>query len=71
MQSLTYSASGAEPHTQQTVAGDSATLTLSDEGATTITFFATDQAGNVEEPKTLVVSIDKTPPIVTPIRRKR
>lgn len=66
VQSLTYSAAGAQPLAQQTVTGASASLTLSDEGVTTITFFATDVAGRAEDPKTFVVSIDKTPPTVTP-----
>ena len=32
---------------------------------TTLTYFATDQAGNQEQPKTLVVKIDKTAPTVS------
>ena len=44
------------------VNGDSASLTITAEGRTTITYSATDNAGNVETAKTLVVQLDKTPP---------
>jgi NHL repeat-containing protein len=45
-----------------TVAGATATIPLSAEGLTTVTYFARDNAGNEETPKTLQVRIDKTPP---------
>jgi hypothetical protein len=41
---------------------DNASLTINVEGTTTITYSATDNAGNVEAAKTLVVRLDKTPP---------
>jgi hypothetical protein len=44
------------------VNGDSASLIISAEGETTVTYYATDNAGNVEAAKTLVVQLDKTPP---------
>lgn len=57
---IVYSLGGAET----TVAGSSAQIVLSSEGATTLTYFARDNAGNAEEPKTLVVRIDRTPPML-------
>src|SRR5262249_7339876 len=44
--------------------GGTATVTISTEGTTTLSYFATDNAGNQESAKTLVVQIDKTPPTV-------
>ena len=42
-----------------------ASLTISAEGVTTVTYFAVDRAGNAEAPRTLRVSIDRTPPAIT------
>jgi hypothetical protein len=61
---ISYSTKGAQI-TSGIVAGDNASLTLSAEGETTITYFSTDRAGNVEAPKSLVVRIDKTAPTIT------
>jgi len=47
------------------VAGSSATVTISAEGTTTLTFFAIDNAGNQESPKSLTVKVDKTPPVIS------
>jgi hypothetical protein len=47
------------------VSGGSASVTISTEGSTVVTFFAIDNAGNQEVPKTLTVEIDRTPPSVT------
>jgi hypothetical protein len=44
--------------------GNSYAPSISAEGTTTIRYFATDNAGNGESPKTLTVKIDKTPPKV-------
>ncbi len=44
------------------VAGSGTSVTISAEGVTTLTYFATDNAGNRETAKTLVVQIDRTPP---------
>jgi len=65
---ITYSAIGAQAIGTTVVNGASTTLTLSTEGITTITFFATDNAGNVESTKTLTIQLDKTPPTITPLR---
>jgi large repetitive protein len=51
-----------------TVAGASASLVITAEGTTTITYFAHDNAGNAETSHTLVVRIDKTPPRITATR---
>jgi probable HAF family extracellular repeat protein len=47
-----------------TVHGDRATFDITTEGENTITYFATDNAGNAEETETFVVGIDKTGPEV-------
>jgi hypothetical protein len=64
VQQLTYGATGAQPIATATVSGAEARITLSAEGTTTLTFYATDRAGTQEAPQSLVVRIDKTPPTV-------
>jgi hypothetical protein len=64
-QQITYSSSGAQNIGNTVVPGNSASLTISTEGTTTVTFFATDFAGNAEAPKTITVNLDKTPPNLT------
>jgi hypothetical protein len=44
------------------VAGGTGSVVINVEGATIVTYFGTDNAGNQEKPKTLTVRIDKTPP---------
>jgi hypothetical protein len=61
---ITYSASGAQTIAQTDASGDSVNVTLDKEGTTTLTYYATDNAGNVEDKKTLTVKIDKTAPAV-------
>jgi hypothetical protein len=63
--SITYSASGAGAKPETIVHGDSADVVVSAEGATTLTFHATDAAGNAEAPQTLTIRIDDTGPGVT------
>jgi hypothetical protein len=65
VQQITYSANGAQTIAQTVVPGASASLSISAEGTTIVTFFATDNAGNVESPKTMVVKLDKTPPAIS------
>jgi pimeloyl-ACP methyl ester carboxylesterase len=61
---ITYSLSGAQAGT--TVhEGDTVDVPISAEGTTTITFFSKDDLGQVEEPQTLTLKIDKTPPSIT------
>ena len=45
--------------------GSVASVPVSAEGITTLTYFAVDNAGNQEAAKTLVVRVDKTPPTLT------
>lgn len=65
---ITYSAAVAQPIASTTVTGSSASIPVTVEGETTITFFATDNAGNVEPSKTVTVKIDKTKPVITGAR---
>jgi hypothetical protein len=65
VQQITYSATGAQTIASTNVSGGSTSFTISTEGITTITFFGTDNAGNVEAPKTLTIQLDKTPPTIT------
>jgi len=62
---IIYSASGALTIGSTTVSGALASGVIAAEGQTTITFFATDNADNVETPKSVIVKLDKTPPLVT------
>src|SRR5207302_16325 len=61
---VSYSLSGAQT-SGNVVAGNSAAVTVSAEGTTTLTYFATDNCGNQETTRPLVINIDKTPPTVT------
>jgi len=47
-----------------TVPGSTATLTISAEGMTILTYFGTDNAGNIETAKSITVKIDRTPPVI-------
>jgi probable HAF family extracellular repeat protein len=64
VQKITYSASGAQTIAQTDASADSVNVPLDKEGTTTLTYYATDNAGNVEDKKTLPVKIDKTAPTV-------
>jgi len=61
---ITYSATGAQPIGSTAVSGASASFVVSADGETTISFFATDNAGNVETARTLRVKVDQTAPSV-------
>jgi hypothetical protein len=61
---LSYSASGAQAIASTTVNASSAPVVITTEGTTTISFFATDNAGNTESAKQVVVMLDKTPPAI-------
>ena len=60
--SLTYSASGAQQIDETRVSTDSAAVEITKEGETTISYAATDRAGNAEDSGTIVVRIDRTDP---------
>ena len=61
---ITYSASGAQTIAQTDASGNSVKVPLDHEGTITLTYYATDKAGNVSDRKTLTVKIDKTAPWV-------
>lgn len=64
VQSITYGLSGAQSgggtfNTASTV------FTISNEGTTTVTYYATDANGNVEPTQTFTINLDKTPPTLS------
>src|SRR5574338_285137 len=59
---VSYRASGAQTITPTTVSAVNANILITAEGVTTITFFATDTAGNIEPEQTLLVKVDKSAP---------
>jgi CSLREA domain-containing protein/uncharacterized repeat protein (TIGR01451 family) len=62
---IAYSASGALSIGNTTISGALASITIAAEGQTTVTFFAIDNADNVEAPKSVIVKLDKTPPTIS------
>lgn len=62
---ITYSASGAQNIPPTTVNAALAAFMITAPGITTVTFFATDNAGNVESGKTVIVRIDEIAPTIT------
>jgi hypothetical protein len=58
--SIGYTLSGAQSGSGSIATGGTVAITA--EGETTLTYFATDDAGNAESARTLVVRIDSTPP---------
>jgi predicted extracellular nuclease len=64
VRSVTYALAGAQTGSA-TVSGAAASVNVSAEGTTTVTYSATDKAGNTEAPRTLTLRIDATPPTVT------
>lgn len=65
VKSITYSTSGAQTTVPTTVTAATASFIVSAEGSTTVTYFATDNDGNVEDAKTVAVNIDRTPPSIS------
>ncbi len=61
---ITYSATGAQSIPSTSVPGASASLTISADGQTIVTFFAEDNAGNVEAPQILAIKVDKNAPVL-------
>lgn len=64
VQSISISASGAQS-VATVVPGSTATLVIANEGTTTVFYFSTDNAGNKEQPKSLTIQLDKTPPAIS------
>lgn len=64
VQDIRYLLTGAQTG-GAVVAGNTASVTVSAEGITTLEYFATDASGNVESPKTLTIRIDRTAPEVS------
>jgi hypothetical protein len=62
---VAYELSGAASAPPVSTQGSAATLAISAEGITTVVYHAVDNAGNLESPKTLVVRIDATPPVLS------
>src|SRR5262245_10478381 len=62
--SITYSASGAQTIGSTVVSGATASFTITQEGVTTISFWAVDPSANTESTKTATVRIDKTVPTI-------
>jgi hypothetical protein len=66
VKSITYGAAGAQPIASTSVQQATVSIPISREGQTTITFAATDNAGNVETPpKIVTVKFDKTQPSIS------
>jgi hypothetical protein len=64
VKNIQYVATGAQSSGAQVISGNTASVTINNEGVTVITYFATDNFGNQETPKTLTIRIDRTPPLV-------
>jgi hypothetical protein len=62
---ITYRVNGVQNIANTVAAGGSVSFTVNAKRLTTVTFFGTDNAENVEAPKTVTVKIDETPPVVT------
>jgi hypothetical protein len=61
---ISYVLTGAQTGSA-VVVGNTTSVSISAEGIITVTYFATDNAGNQETAKTLTVRIDKTPPAIS------
>lgn len=62
---IQYTLAGAQTSAAQVVAGRSASAQITAEGITTVSYFATDEAGNHEATQTLTVRIDRDPPVIS------
>ena len=62
---ITYSATGAQTIASTVVNGSSASFSVTASGVTTVSFFAEDNAGNVETAKSLTVKIDRAAPAIS------
>ncbi len=64
IESITYSASGAQVISPVTVSGGTAQVPVTTDGVTTLTYFATDKSGNTGLVKTITVKVDQTAPTI-------
>jgi hypothetical protein len=62
---IEYSVTGAQTVAATVIPGDTASIPISAEGVTTVRYFATDVAGNIESAESLTVKIDKTAPLIS------
>lgn len=62
---IQYSLAGAQTGAETVVPGHSASFGVAPEGVTTVSYFATDAAGNEEPVRTLDVRIDGTAPVLS------
>jgi phosphodiester glycosidase len=62
---IEYSLTGAQTAAATVVPGNTASIPISAEGVTTVRYFATDVAGNIESTVSLTVKIDKTVPVIS------
>jgi hypothetical protein len=65
VQKITYSATGAQPIGTTDVPGAAASVLISTNGVTTITYTATDNAGNTSSPQTIDVKLDTVAPSIS------
>lgn len=68
MKEITYSETGSQTITPTNILGGLAAFLISTEGTTTVAYFGTDNAGNVETSKSVTVLLDKTPPTINAFR---
>src|SRR5262249_10572660 len=61
---LRYRLAGAQTAAETVVLGHSASFGVAPSGVTTVSYFATDAAGNEETLRTLAVKIDGAPPVL-------
>ena len=62
IKSITYSATGAQPIASTTVNAATASIVINMNGITTLSYFATDNAGNTSDVGTTTVKLDKAAP---------
>lgn len=65
VQDVRYTLQGAQTLSTQIVPGDVVQCLISTEGITAVYFAATDKSGNAETEKSMMVMLDKTPPLVS------
>jgi hypothetical protein len=59
---ITYRVAGAQTIAQTTAVGQQTSVVIDAEGETYLTFFATDNAGNIEPAQTLTIRVDRSAP---------